>query len=352
MTDQRGPEPHPSTTTDPGAAAGGGRSRRRAAVLRTASVASVAVAFAATLAVSSDRGWSLSVGPSASDAAAGGPLTGERASAELRRLAARVAGLPDDTGGGRYAYLRTESWYDRDSADGGAPASGAAPVHERRSEWFADDHSGRWTVDRVAPGGATEHETGDEPALPVAGADDAGDHRFQPLPTDDAVLARTIREEVAGGALPWLAVGDSATDEDVAEYLATHEDPRAYLSVFVLAERFVGGDDRQPRTPPERAAALRYLATVPGVTVTHDVTDAAGRSGTAVSVRAPAGFPEDGGHASVMLLVDPTAGQVLATELSAGTAEAAARPSDGVRYLTPGDVVTVVHVARFTDRPG
>ena len=312
--------------------------RRRTRGVAIAAAVATAGALVLSVAVWGGAGWSLSGGEK---------VAGPQAATDLRELAARVGKLPDDTGEGRYAHVRTERWYDDEavSADG-TPADGLVRYHERRDEWFADDHSGRTVTDRTPEGGATEHEEGNQPALEVVGGDGGPeDHRFRALPTGDAAFARAIEDQV-DGVLPWFAAGDSATEEDVARYLATHEDPGPYLSVWMVTEHFVGDDDHQPRTPRERAAALRYLASVDGVTVTDGVTDTAGRRGVAISLKAPADLLDGEGPAGITVLVDPKSGNVLAVKQSFAGA------STDVRYTKPGDHVTVVHIAEFTDRLG
>jgi hypothetical protein len=321
-------------------------------VRRSAAGLVVVVGFATALVVA--LGVVLANGPAwltggaAAAAVAVRPLPGERGSAELRRLATQVAALPDDVGSGRYALLKTETWGDREprpGTDGEVPDGVNVPYHEKRIEWFADDYSGRWIVDTTPGGGAAEHDDAVEPA--DEGAAEL-DRRFHALPTGDGAYAASVKAEV-DGVLPWFAGGDSGDRKDVARYLKKHQDPGPLLSLMVVSWQFAASDDdrHQPRTPRERAAVLRYLATVPGAVVTDGVKDPAGRVGIAVTVNAPAGLPA--GAQSVTLLFDRRTGNLLASRSSFRPVET---PLTEVRYSYPEDRVVLVRTTRFTDHLG
>jgi hypothetical protein len=197
-------------------------------------------------------GWL--TGGTASAAVAARPTPAAPGDAALRRLATQVAALPNDVGSGRYAFLQTETWgeQERPLDENGEVPAGVLPNHEYRTEWFADDHSGKWVADGTPRGGAPEHFEAMEPPLEPVGV---GERRFSTLPTDDAAHAAAIREEALGG-LPWLVSGDDGTEADAARYLATHEDPVPFLGLLAVSRQFADSDgEHQPRTPQERAAS-------------------------------------------------------------------------------------------------
>jgi hypothetical protein len=340
MTVQGGSERPPAEAEVEGAAG------RRGSVRGPSVVVGLALAVVAGLAAVVSGGPGRLTGDAASAAVAAGPMPAARGDAELYTLAKQVAARSNDVGSGRYALLRTETWADREPApdeDGDVPAGVFVPYHEYRAEWFADDYSGRSVVDTTPRDGAAEHEEAVEPASEAA----AGwDHRLRTLPTDDAAYAASIREHVDGLLPVWVG------DDDVARYLATHEDPSAYLATVFVAWQFADSDDggHQPRTPLERAVVLRYLATVPGAVVTNGVKDPAGREGIAVTVSAPADlFPQGEDRGNVTLLFDRRTGNLLASKHSVHPVTA---PPTDLRYRRPGDRVVVVHTARFTDSIG
>ncbi|SEN70872.1 CU044_5270 family protein [Nonomuraea pusilla] len=75
----------------------------------------------------------------------------------------------------------------------------------------------------------------------------------------------------------------------------------------------VGLISDMPVTPEVRGAAFRMLAALDGVDVTEDVTDAEGRSGTAVALKEP--FRVNGGAVlRSRLIFDAATGRALATE--------------------------------------
>jgi hypothetical protein len=202
-------------------------------------------------------------------------------------------------------------------------------------------------VDTTPQGGAPEHDEAVEP--PSEAARRMGP-RLRRLPTEDVDYAAFVKEEL-DGVLPWFVAGDSGDERDVARYLAEHGDPSPFLSLVIVARQFADSDGgHEPRSPQERAAVLRYLATVPGAVVSDGVKDPAGRAGIAVSVNAPADFLVDqGGRQSVTLLFDRTSGNLLASRCSFHAVEA---PVTDVRHRYPDDRVVLVRTARFTDHLG
>jgi hypothetical protein len=349
MTDQGGHDQGSGPSVPSGAEGTGFGGRRRSAKGPTAVVAAATLVVGGlAAAVATGPDWLTGGTAAAATVSATGPLPGAQGTAALRRLASQVAALPNDVGTGRYAVLKTETWADREpdpeGPDGTVPAGVVVPYHERRSEWFADDHSGKWVADSTPSGGAVEHDEVVEPPLEPADIE----RRFRTLPTDDAGYRALVREEL-DGVLPWVIEGDDGDEEDVARYLAKHEDPSPYLSLMIVAWQFADSDDggHQPRTPQERAAVLRYLATLPGVVVTGGVTDPAGRTGIAVTMNAPADIPAGGGN--ITLLFDRRSGDLLATRTSFHDLET---PLTDLRYRHPDDRVVVVHSARFADHVG
>jgi hypothetical protein len=199
---------------------------------------------------------------------------GTDAAAALREIAARTAGLPDDTGTGRYAYVETRDWDLWTTVDGDRPVHSEV-VESRNRKWSADDGSGRsWTRYR-APLHLPEVEDS------TYGPGELGlMWPLRSLPADDKGIARA------------LELGHPVENGP--------------------AERLVAIDDayrQMPLPPATRAAVLRYLAATPGLELAGRVTDRAGRSGLAVFIDDDSGLPTR--HT---LIFDPDDGRLLGEE--------------------------------------
>jgi hypothetical protein len=191
----------------------------------------------------------------------------------LKVIAGRAAAAPDDTGAGRYARIRTESWDLFTRVDGEQVTSEVVP--QAMTTWTAADGSGQTTRSYLWPDGDTDTETTERPAGPTLmwplGA----------LSSDPALLAQQLE-----GAHP-VANGP--------------------------AERLVAVQDlyrEQPLTPQVRAAVLRYVAATSGLEVTGMVLDRAGRTGLALHLdNSLGGLPN-----VETIVIDPADGRVLAAE--------------------------------------
>lgn len=249
----------------------GGLSRRRRFTL--AAVAAVAIALLAVVLVPSVGHQS-----GAAYAATPTPLvylpTGEDAPALLAQIAARTAALPDDTGTGRYAHVQIRSWDLSISVDDERVTSTVVPQHLDR--WLAADGSGRTVVTASLPGGHQIHE-------------------------DRATAG-------GGSSLMWPLHSLSSHDETLAGQLAV-----GHPVENGPAERIVAIEDaylQMPIPPAVRAAMLHYLAATPGIVVTGQVTDRAGRHGIGFSLdSAYSGLPT-----RYTLIIDPDDGRLLGSE--------------------------------------
>ena len=194
-------------------------------------------------------------------------MPGADAPALLRQLAARVAGRPDDTGPGRYAYVESKSW---NLTAGESTRSVIEPTATR--SWIAADGSGRLVIERAE---------GDRDDV-VRGP---GEHQLmwplRSLSADDTTLARQLADghPVANGPMERLvAIGD------------------AYRQL--------------PLPPAVRAAVLRYLADTPGLTVTGRTVDRLGRPGIGFSVESDnSGLPT-----RFTAVIDPDTGRLFGYE--------------------------------------
>ena len=197
------------------------------------------------------------------------------AASPLRELAAGVSALPDDTGRGGYARLRTREWnlFTR-VVDGERVTSEVVP--QSRESWVAADGSGRIVTSVERPGKAVE----------------------------------SSRRDAAVGEIPtmWPLRSLSPDDAELAVQLG-----RGHPAENGPAERFVAVQDAyadMPLEPAVRAAILRYVASTPGLVVTGRVQDRAGRAGIAVSVTSHySGLPT-----RYTLIFDENTGRLLGSE--------------------------------------
>jgi hypothetical protein len=224
--------------------------------------------------------------------------------AVLAGIAARTAGLPDDTGTGRYAHVETRSWDLFTRIDGQRVTSAVVPQH--RDQWLAADGSGRLVVTATLPDGRREHAD----TLAAAG----GLALMWPLRSLSSEVATLTRQLQAGHPV----------SNGPAERFAAIRD--AYLQM--------------PLPPRVRAAVLHYLAATPGLTVTGPVTDRGGRNGIGFSVEsAYSGLPT-----RYTLIIDPRDGRLLDDEQMLTT-------SAGKLNVTVPAVIgyTVLLSAAYTD---
>lgn len=218
------------------------------------------------------------------------PATSQPAAQRLRQLADIAAAAPPPARPpGTVEHLRSANWFLHSAISGGNTTSVVSP--EEWESWRTDDHGGR-RVQRVLPptfqseadrqawlrgGGKVEsrQEITDSPAGQFY-AGWAGR-----LPTDSTTLRRWIDANSGEREAPVQYV------EDVAE---------------LAGVRLLG--------PTERAAVLRLLAELPGMTVAGTVVDRAGRTGEAFSIESDFhGLPT-----RYIIIVDPSTGGLLGYE--------------------------------------
>lgn len=298
------PAPDPDPVPEPVGASWSQRwwQRRWPVVVGAGAVGLVLVV--AVAAVAADRGGphtgrpAATSGPSlTSPPAIGEPAgtTGDEAVRTLNALADRVERVPGTPAKGRYAHIHRSLR----SVDTTGP-TGAAPQAELTDEWLT------WSPDR--------------------------DGRRVTQVTRDGVTT-TGKPEVFEAGPPRGAPREPGTDLSVMEQdLATRRParmgpPRMLLGVADLYEIY-------PMTAAQRAAVLRLLARVEGITVRDQARDRAGRPGIAVSADHADGKRET-------LIFDPLDGRLLAHETSV--------PVPDGRAVTE-DVVFLE--ATYDDQPG
>ncbi|GAA1248984.1 hypothetical protein GCM10009665_44800 [Kitasatospora nipponensis] len=170
-------------------------------------------------------------------------------------------------------------------------AGGSGPgVHLRWSEWAL------WTSTRA---GSTSSRVVPE-ELDLVGGPDGATLTRRPAtdrkPTVEQVaptLGREPTPDTADGLRAWLRARTPGIDQAQGMSEAAHD---------LLTERAL--------TPPQRAALLRLIAGLPGLSLTGTVTDRAGRQGVAFSAdSAASGLPT-----RYTFIVDPDTGRVLGQE--------------------------------------
>lgn len=246
------------------------RSRLALSVAAAVALALVAVVVVANLGLRSGAAYAATPQPLVYLPAA----TAQDASTLLSEIAARTAVLPDTTGAGMYAYVETLNWDLFTTVNGERVTSEVVSQH--RHQWVASDGSGRTVVTARPPGGRTVRE--DRPA-----SGDPADLMWplRSLSDDDATLARQ------------LGAGHPASNGPAGRFEAVKD---AYLQM--------------PLPPRVRAGMLRYLAATPGVVVTGDVTDRAGRDGIGFSINSDyTGLPT-----RYTFIIDPDDGRLLGSE--------------------------------------
>jgi hypothetical protein len=220
----------------------------------------------------------------------------EPAGPHLRALAARIMDAPHDGPGGRYAYHRVKSWGGmiEESPEGHMMSY----VQERRS-WAAHDGS-RWSNTKILdvefPDAASRDYWSTRMPAPATGPSPGGssapigelveeprEREGRRLPTDRAALARRLRTDQPAGSVA----------KAVYDTFAAHLVPR--------------------RT---RADILTVLADKSGFVWRGRVVDRAGRPGVAVTadLTPPADRPQIPQRAQMLLVFDPSTGELLAHE--------------------------------------
>ncbi|OZV72576.1 hypothetical protein CA850_32270 [Micromonospora echinospora] len=214
----------------------------------------------------------------------------EPAGSRLRRLAAVAAAQPAlDRPAGTVEHLESANWFLNSSISGGRATSAVVPQEWR--SWRSDDGAGRMVKKELPPTFRSDADRREwqRRGSRVDSSQETRDFaaggfysRFQgAVPTDVA--------ELRG----WLTAGASAHEAPV-QYL---EDVAELAGVRLL-------------NPAQRAAVLRLLADLPGITATGTVTDRAGRVGEAFSITSSAhGLP-----AQYTVIVDPHSGALLGYE--------------------------------------
>lgn len=240
-------------------------SRRRWILGGAAVAASVAVGFTAVL----------SLGPAAQPSYAVTPAAlayrhGEtQATAMLEKIAKSAEqGSAESTSAVGSHYFEQESWSLSTRIDGVQVTSAIVP--ERREKWTKPDGSARWKVRTQPPQFETRAQRdiwedagslGEESVTysDSRGPADLSDARNQPAPTDPVAMGR------------WLSLGYQGVGRgEIFDSVSERNLDRTFSSV-------------------QRAALLRYLMTLDGVTYRGTTKDRAGRPGEAFSVRSSYG---------------------------------------------------------------
>ncbi|MFC8454595.1 CU044_5270 family protein, partial [Kitasatospora sp. NPDC057223] len=190
---------------------------------------------------------------------------GSGAATQLEEIARRVEGLPDGAGG-EQSHLRWRQWALWTRTDAGGTSSKVVPEE----------------LDLVrSPGGAklTRFLVDEGPASAT-----------------EQAAQETLQGEVpqsADALRVWLRSRTSGVDGPAGAAEAVHD---------LVTERVL--------SPGQRAAVLRLLAALPGMAVSGEVVDRAGRPGVAFSAdSAASGLPT-----RYTFIVDPVSGQLLGQE--------------------------------------
>ncbi|MFC4148007.1 CU044_5270 family protein [Micromonospora mangrovi] len=220
----------------------------------------------------------------------GSPASAEPAGIRLRSLAAVAAAqtMPPRPAG-TVEHLESVNWFLNFSTSGGRTVSAVVP--QQWQSWRTDDDAGRMIKRDLSPvfRSDADRRQWQKWGGRVTSSEEVHDYpaggffsRFRgAVPADAAVLRG------------WLEAGTSANQAPV-QYL---EDIAQLAGMRLL-------------NPAQRAATLRLLADLPGMTVTGTVTDRAGRIGEAFSITTDAhGLP-----AKHTVIVDPRSGALLGYE--------------------------------------
>jgi hypothetical protein len=224
----------------------------------------------------------------------------------LRQIAGRVQAMPEDIGSGRYAHLTSRSWSLFTRVDGEQVTSRVVPMENE--SWIAAEGSGRQVT-------RSQNEDGE---------------------------ATVVDSTMAAGAYAWMWPPRSLSGDDatLAEQLRLGHPERNGPAERLVAVRDAYSE--HPLPPVTRAAMLRYLAATPGLRVSGEVIDRAGRHGIGFSLdSAYSGLPT-----RYTLIVDPDDGRVLDSE------EMLTTTAGKLNVPVPSVIgYTVYLVAGYTDRP-
>lgn len=248
------------------AASRGFAGRRRWVLGGIAVAVSVAVGFVTVFSLGPTDQPAYAVTPAALKY---GPSDGQAAAMleEIARAAEQDSSGDQDSEGGSHYFVQ-DSWSLSTRIDGVQVTSAIVP--ERREKWTDPDGSARWKVKSQPPQFRTSsqreiwEDAGSVGEDPVTYADsrgpaDASDARNQAAPTDPAAMGR------------WLSLGyEGAGRGEIFDSVSERNLDR----VFSRAQR---------------AAILRYLGTLDGITYRGSTKDRAGRQGEAFSVRSSYG---------------------------------------------------------------
>lgn len=217
------------------------------------------------------------------------PAAGGSAAAQLEQIAARTERLPAE----RYAgsqHIKLSSWYLWTQIDGRQVSSVVVPGW--RDTWRTLDGAGWSTTGYDKPRLRSNDEAaawdrlgrpgeGGQPETEPLRAGEGRTFGDPPAPTEPAALASYLTQ-------------GHPVENGPGETMVAITD--------LVREQVLG--------PAQRAALLRVLATVPGLTYAGETTDRAGRTGQAFSLR-----NSHGGLAKVdTLIVDPASGRLLDSE--------------------------------------
>lgn len=267
-----------------------GTSSRRHLLSAGVAVAAAAAVAIAGLAVLRGRAEPASPGQEATPALlafqTGGPMTSAREA--LLKAAASAGRQPDNIGTGKYLYVETQGWYLNTRVSGKVVRSAVIPV--RRRQWIAADGSGR--IDSAPL----------PPYFPSARDREAWLADGQPSPQ-----ASTDNFGPGGLGLMWPPDSLSADQATLTKQLE-----QGHPVDLGPAETLVAVSDlynEQPVPPAIRAALLRIVANLPGLSYDGMTTDRAGRKGIGVSLVSALGLPT-----RYIMIFDPVTGQLLDSE--------------------------------------
>jgi hypothetical protein len=214
---------------------------------------------------------------------------GDDAAAQLTDIANRAAGAPGPVRTGVDEHLIVQSWNLFTQIDGEQVRTAVVP--KRTESWRSPTDAGRVDV-RYG-----------EPEFPAGSS--RLSWRLQGSPGGEASPST---EDFAAGQFPRMWKGSPPTTSDMKSFLAIghpaeNGPAETLIAVTDLARERV-------LTPALRAAALRTIAGLPGLTYDGVVTDRVARPGKAFSVKSDhTGLPTR--HT---LIVDPTTGVLLGYE--------------------------------------
>ena len=276
--------PTPAVTGRPGVGGrSGGTARRRRGLI-------AAAAAAAVLVVAAVVAYQVVPVPQPAYAATPPPLRyarvdGGSAATALTTIAAKASAAPAVPGPGNHEHLVTLSWDLWTEIDGERVRN--AVVVTRTESWRGADNSGRVVVSYQEP----QFPAGSDRWSRLRGVPDGGTHRTDYAP--GRFPAMWPAPPPASRLDAWLAIGHRPANGPAETLVAVTD---------LARERVL--------TPDTRAAVLRVVAGLPGLTYEGRVTDRVGRQGEGFSlVSDHSGLPT-----RYTLIVDPETGALLGYE--------------------------------------